>query len=353
MNNADSPRLHGSIELAARALQSRAAITAIGSYVPPGAITNADLERMVETNHEWIVRRTGIVTRHRAQENEYASHMAVAAVRDLLDRYPVRSDDIDGILVATTTPDMPCPSVASQVERAFGMPRALAVDINAACAGFVTGLQMANGLILTGAYRKILVIGAETLTKVTDYTDRSTCILFGDGAGAVLVEAVPEGAFLSSYASTDGAGGHQVYMTGLARQLGEQPLTGDGKLVQNGREVYKWAVQTLPSAIRELAAAAGLDGPSDLDWLVPHSANLRMIEAICERLEFPTGKALQSVVDNGNTSAASIPLALDEAVRNGRLQPGQLAVLIGFGSGLTQSGVVLRWTASVPNGGAV
>lgn len=325
-----------------RVFSSRAAVTAIGSYVPSGVITNADLERMVETNHEWIVRRTGIVTRHRAGEDEFTSHLAVAAVRDLLARYPVRSGEIDGIIVATTTPDMPCPSVASQVQRALGMPNALAVDLNAACAGFVTGLQMANGLILTGAYRKILVIGAETLTKVTDYTDRSTCILFGDGAGAVLVEAAPEGAFLSSYATTDGAGGQHVYMTGLARQLGDQQLAGNGKLVQNGREVYKWALQTLPDAIRELVDAAGRS-LGDVDWIVPHSANLRMIEAICERLDIPSDKALQSVVDNGNTSAASIPLALDAAVRDGRLQPGHLAVLIGFGSGLTQSGVVLRW----------
>ena len=328
------------------AFQSRAAISAIGSYVPDGLITNADLERMVDTNHEWIVRRTGIVTRHRAGEHEFTSHLAIAAVRNLLARYPVRSDDIDGIIVATTTPDMPCPSVASQVQRALGMPRALAVDINAACAGFVTGLQMANGLILTGAYRKILVIGAETLTKVTDYTDRSTCILFGDGAGAVLVEASQAGAFLSSYAATEGAGGNQVYMTGLSRQWGEQTLLGEGQLVQDGPQVYKWAVQTLPKAIQELAASANLVSLEALDWLVPHSANLRMIEAVCERLGISPDKALQSVADNGNTSAASIPLALDAGVRGGKLLPGHLTLLIGFGSGLTQSGVVLRWSAA-------
>ena len=326
-------------------MKSAAAITAIGSYVPEGVIANPDLERMVETNHEWIVRRTGILTRHQADRDQFTSHLAVAAVSNLLQRYPRASGEIDGIIVATTTPDMPCPSVASQVQHAFGMPRALAVDINAACAGFTTGLQMANGLILSGAYRKILVIGAETLTKVTDYTDRSTCILFGDGAGAVLVEAAREGAFLSSYASTEGAGGHQVYMTGLSRQWGDRPLSGEGKLVQNGREVYKWAVQSLPDAIRGLADSAGLDSLDKIDWLVPHSANLRMIEAICERLAFPAERTLQSVVDNGNTSAASIPLALDAGVRSGKLLPGHLALLIGFGAGLTQSGVVLRWTA--------
>lgn len=324
-------------------LQSRAAISAIGSYVPEGTISNADLERLVDTNHEWIVRRTGIITRHRAGEDEFTSHLAIAAVRDLIRRYEVDPSDVDGIIVATTTPDMPFPSVAAQVQKAFGMARALAVDINAACAGFVTALQMANGLILTGAYRKILVIGAETLTKVTDYSDRSTCILFGDGAGALLVERTQTGTFLSSYASTEGTGGHHVYMTGLSKLWEGQVLAGDGKLVQNGREVYKWAVSTIPDAVRQLVEAAGLR-LDELDWLVPHSANLRMIEAICERLGFPSEKTLQSVVENGNTSAASIPLALDAGVRSGRLKPGHLVGLIGFGSGLTQSGLALRWT---------
>lgn len=325
------------------AIKSEAVIAAIGSYVPEGIITNDDLARIVDTNHDWIVRRTGIVTRHRAAEHEYTSHLAIAAVRNMLDRYPVRSDEIDGIIVATTTPDMPFPSVASQVQRAFGMPHALAVDLNAACAGFVAGLQMANGLILTGAYRNILVIGADTLTKVTDYTDRSTCVLFGDGAGAVLVSAAKQGAFLSSCASTEGSGGAHVYLTGLSQRLGDERLPGNGKLVQNGREVYKWAVQSLPSAIVSLTAAADLT-LEQIDWLVPHSANLRMIEAICERLNYPAHKTLQSVTDNGNTSAASIPLALDVGVRSGKLRRGHLAALIGFGSGLTQSGVIVRWT---------
>lgn len=325
------------------AVASRATIAAIGSYVPQELITNGDLARIVDTNHEWIVRRTGIVTRHRAAEHEYTSDLAIAAVRNMLDRYAVRPAHIDGIIVATTTPDMPFPSVASQVQRAYDIPHALAVDINAACAGFVTGLQMANGLIQTGAYRNILVIGADTLTKVTDYTDRSTCVLFGDGAGAVLVSAAEQGAFLSSFASTDGSGGAHVYMTGLSDRLSGERLSGSGKLVQNGREVYKWAVQTLPAAIASLVEAADLT-LDQIDWLVPHSANLRMIEAVCERLGYPMDKTLQSVTDNGNTSAASIPLALDAAVRSGKLRPGHLTALIGFGSGLTQSGAVVRWT---------
>ncbi|WP_391572696.1 ketoacyl-ACP synthase III [Cohnella sp.] len=316
----------------AQGFHSKAQLTAIGSYVPDDKITNADLEQWVETDNEWIVRRTGIELRHRAAADQTTSDLAIAAVQDLLRRFPaVDPSRIDGIIVATTTPDMPCPSVASIIQQAIGAERCLAVDVSAACAGFVTALQMANGLILSGAYRSVLVIGAETLTKITDYTDRSTCILFGDGAGAVLVEARDEGALLAANAVTDGSGGMQVY------------CHPNGKLVQNGREVYKWALSTVPDGVRGLLDQAGLS-VGNLDWFVPHSANLRMIEAICERLGLPVEKALQSVVLNGNTSAATIPLALDAACREGRLQSGHLVALYGFGSGLTQSGMLLRWT---------
>jgi 3-oxoacyl-[acyl-carrier-protein] synthase-3 len=313
---------------------SKAQITALGSYVPDKIISNADLEKMVDTDNEWIVRRTGIEQRHQAGSEQYTSHLAVAAVQDLLSRFPVNAEDIDAILVATTTPDMPFPSVSSQVQQAIGAANCLAVDLSAACAGFVTALQMANGLIISGAYRKIVVIGAETLTKITDYTDRSTCILFGDGAGAVLVEAAEEGAFLASNANTDGSGGVHVY------------CKPNGNIVQNGREIYKWALTTVPEGVRDLLKGTNLQ-LSDLDWFVPHSANLRMIEAICERLELPYEKALHSVVRNGNTSAASIPLALDAAYKEGKLQPDQLIVLYGFGAGLTRSGLLLRWTLNV------
>jgi len=307
-------------------------IAAIGSYVPEKTITNEDLEKMVETDNEWIVRRTGIEIRHQAVEGELTSDLAIAAARDLLRRFPtVDASGIDAIFVATTTPDMAFPSVASKVQAAIGARRCLAADISAACAGFVSGLQMAGGLIATGAYRKVLVIGAETLTKITDYTDRTTCILFGDGAGAALVEPAEEHAVLAINSVTDGSGGMQVYI-----RPGE-------KIVQNGREVYKWALSTVPDGVRDLLGQAGLP-LADLDWFVPHSANLRMIEAICERLELPAERALQSVVRNGNTSAATIPLALDAAYKEGKLRPGQLVALYGFGSGLTQSGMLLRWT---------
>lgn len=322
---------------------SKAVITAIGSYVPPKVISNSDLEKLVSTDNEWILRRTGIEERHQAATDQFTSHLAIAAVQDLFSRFPSSPQDVDAIIVATSTPDMPFPSVAAQIQKAICAARCLAVDVSAACAGFVTALQMANGLILTGAYRKVLVIGAETLTKITDYTDRSTCILFGDGAGAVLLEAAEEGALLASNAVTEGSGGSHVYCTGLSKQLDNEILLGLGNLVQNGREVYKWALSTIPEGVRDLLLKSGRQ-LSDLDWFVPHSANLRMIEAICERLELPSEKALESVVRNGNTSAASIPLALDAAFKAGKLKPGNLMALYGFGAGLTQSGLLLRWT---------
>lgn len=324
-------------------IASQAAITAIGSYVPEQVITNADLEKMVDTDNEWIVRRTGIEERRRASDDQYSSDLAILAAQDLFKRYPSDPSEVDAIIVATTTPDMACPSVASRVQQAIGAAQCFAIDVSAACAGFVSALQLANGLILSGAYRKALVIGAETLTKITDYTDRSTCILFGDGAGAVLLERAEEGALLASNAVTDGSGGFHVYATGLSKTGDGVPLLGDGKFVQNGREVYKWALSTVPDGVLQLLEAidATVD---DLAWFVPHSANLRMIEAICERLGLPVERALHSAKQYGNTSAATIPLALDLAVKAGKLSPGQLAVLYGFGSGLTQSGLALRWT---------
>jgi len=319
------------------AFSSKAHISAIGSYVPDRIITNSDLEKMVDTNNEWIVRVTGIEQRHQAANDQATSHLAIAAVHNMLDRFPaVAAEEIDAILVATTTPDSPFPSVASQIQQAIGANKCLAVDLSAACAGFVTALQMANGLIMTNAFRKVLVVGAETITTLTDYTDRTTCILFGDGAGAVLVEPREQGAFLSSNANTDGSGGMSVY------------CSLDRKIVQNGREVYKWALTSVPEGVRDLLQKANIS-INDLNWFIPHSANLRMIEAIGERLELSSNKILQSVVRNGNTSSASIPLALDAAYKEGKLEPGQLLALYGFGSGLTQSGLLLRWTLTTPD----
>lgn len=322
-----------------------AKITAIGSYVPAQVLTNDDLQKMVDTNDEWIVQRTGIRERRVSAENEFTSDLCAKAAADLAERYHKRLDDVDYIIVCTHTPDYPFPSAASQVQSKLGIPRAGAVDLNAACAGFVSGLHMASGLVAAGLHRKVLVIGADTATKIIDYTDRTTCILFGDGAGAVLVEAdSTQSGFLAFHHESDGSGGIHVYRTGLARSMNGVPLKDSGYIVQNGREVYKWAVTHVSEGIRILADKAGI-ALNQIDWFVPHSANLRIIESICERSGFPMEKTLYSLEYYGNTSAASIPLAIDLAVKERRIKAGDTALLYGFGAGLVQAGLAVKWTA--------
>ena len=322
---------------------SQARITAIGSYVPAKVLTNADFEQMVDTNDEWIVQRTGIRERRISEPNEYTSHLCIGAVQNLIDRYPTTLEDVDLILVATHTPDLPFPSVACQLQAHFRIPAAGAVDLNATCAGFTYGLHMANGLISAGLHRKVLVVGADNLSKITDYTDRSSCILFGDGAGAVLVERDEEQpAFLAHHMGSDGTGGIHLYRTGIAAELDNIPLAGEGKLIQNGREVYKFAVSTVPKGVNALLTKSGLK-TEDIDWFIPHSANLRIIESICERCGIPFEKSLYSLVEYGNTSAASIPLALDLGVKNGKVKPGDTLLLYGFGGGLVHAGLIVRW----------
>jgi len=326
-------------------IRSNAVITAIGTHVPDRVLANADLEQLVETSDEWITRRTGIRERRIAAEGEYASHLAAAAVRDLASRWNKTIEDVDCVLTATSTPDAVFPGVSALVQAELGIRAAAAVDLQAACAGFVSGLQLAGGLIASGLYRKVLVIAADTLSKVTDYTDRTTCILFGDGAGAALVEALPDGkppSFLAGGASTDGGSGHHVYLSALAPVIRGMPITHGGKLIQNGPEVYRWAVESVPDAVRTTLDLCGM-APDKLDWFVPHSANLRMIAAICERAGIPYERTLTSAEHFGNTSAATIPLALDLAVHDGRLKHGDTVLLHGFGGGLTQAGLLLEW----------
>ncbi|GAA3408489.1 ketoacyl-ACP synthase III [Paenibacillus hodogayensis] len=321
-----------------------AEITALGGYVPDRILTNDQLAGMVETNDEWIVQRTGIRERRLCAPDQYTSDLCCAAVDNMLARYPVSVHDVDLILVATHTPDFPCPSVACQVQANFGIESAGAIDLNATCAGFVYALHMANGMIASGLHRKVLVLGADALSRVTDYTDRTTCILFGDGAGAALVEARgDQPAFLAARLESDGTGGSHVYRTGLRSELNGTPLRNTKLLVQNGPMVYKWAVQTVPQGMRSLLDKAGIPMEA-VDWFVPHSANLRMIESICEKSGFPISKTLYSMVMYGNTSAATVPLALSDAAAAGRLSAGQTLLLYGFGGGLTQAGLLLRWT---------
>ncbi|MDF2648511.1 MAG: ketoacyl-ACP synthase [Paenibacillus sp.] len=322
-------------------LQAR--ITAIGGYVPHRILSNADLQEMVDTNDEWIVQRTGIRERRIAAANEFTSHLCIAAVQNMLTRYPTSLNDVDLIIVATHTPDLPSTPVACQIQAHFGIPETGAYDLNATCSGFAYALHTASGLVAAGVHRKVLVVGGDSLSKITDYTDRSTCILFGDGAGAVMVEREEENpAFLAHYLGSDGTGSKHVYRTGLASELNGTPLTGEGKLVQNGREVYKYAVTTVPQGIEKLLTKSRLPITA-IDWFIPHSANLRIIESICEKSGIPFEKALYSLEYYGNTSAASIPLALDLGIKEGKVTAGDTLLIFGFGGGLTHAGLILRW----------
>lgn len=325
---------------------SAARVTAIGTYVPQNILDNADLEKMVDTSDEWIVQRTGIKERRIAAADQFTSHLAIAAVENLARVYDKKLDDVDMVLVATSTPDYPFPSVASQIQSHFGITQAGALDLGATCAGFVYVLHVANGLISSGLHEKVLVVGAETLSKVTDYTDRSTCILFGDGAGAVLVERDAEHpSFHAAYTTAKGDGGIHLYRSGLSGQMNGQALAGNGCIVQNGREVYKWAVTTVPQGMQEVLRRADCS-LEQVDWFIPHSANLRMIESICEKSGFPLEQTLYSMVHFGNTSAATIPLAWEQGVREGKVKAGDTLLLYGFGGGLVQAGVLLTWNPS-------
>jgi 3-oxoacyl-[acyl-carrier-protein] synthase-3 len=324
---------------------SKARISAIGTHVPERALTNADFERMVDTSDEWIVQRTGIRERRIAAENEFTSDLCVKAVQNLADTFDVDLGDVDFIIVATATPDAPFPSVASQIQERLSLPRtAGAIDISAACAGFVQGLNLANGLVTAGLHRKVLVLGAETLSKITDYSDRTTCILFGDAAGAVLVEHDPdEPSFIRSVSTTDGSAGIHLYCSGIADRIGGKEIIQNRKIIQNGREVFKIAVNTLVKEIPKLLDQAGLT-VSDLDWFVPHSANIRIIEAVCDRIRLPMEKVLFSAEYFGNTSSATIPLSLKMGLEENKLKKNDLVLLSGFGGGFVHTSTLIRWT---------
>lgn len=326
-------------------MQSKACITALGTYVPDKVLSNADLEKMVDTSDEWIVQRTGMRERRIAEPDQFVSDLSIRAVEAMLRDYRMTIEGTDFIIVATSTPDYVFPSVASRVQKHFALPACGVMDLGAACAGFAYGLHVANGLVSSGLHKKVLVIGAETLSKITDYTDRSTCILFGDGAGAAMVEYDEEQpSFIAAEIGTFGEGGQHLYLAGLSGSMDGTALGEGGYLVQNGREVYKWAVRSVPAGVERLLAK-GQVSLDEMNWLVPHSANLRMIEAIGERLDLSSDKVLTSVEFNGNTSAASIPLALQNGLRDNRLKSGDYAVLYGFGGGLTYAGLLIRWGA--------
>lgn len=321
-----------------------AQVSALGTYAPSGIRTNADLARMVETSDEWIVRRTGIRERHIARPDEFTSDLCEAAVRDLFSRSSASPRDVELIIVGTTTPDYPFPSVAALLQDRLQMPNAGAIDVQATCAGFAYGLHLANGLVKAGVHDSVLVVAGETLSKVIDDTDRATCILFGDGAGAALVEPSTPPAIIATIIGAEGAGAPHLYRTGLSTRIaGPAAVTqAPGLVRQNGREVFRWAVETVSTNVCRLLAQAGLT-PDTLDWFVPHSANIRITEAVCERTGIPFERTLSSIECFGNTSAASIPLALTGAMAARKLKRGDTVLLYGFGGGLVHGGLVMHW----------
>ncbi len=321
---------------------TNARLSAIGMAVPEKVIDNHYFETLIDTTDEWILSRTGIRTRHYTGPDEFTSDLCVRAVEDLAAQYSITLDDVDMIIVSTVTPDQPMPSMACRVQYRLNMTRAGALDVYAACAGFSYGVVLAKGLIAAGTHRKVLVIGAETLSKVTDFEDRSSCFLFGDGAGAVLIEADAVGNIGACVTGANGEGGSDLYMSGLAETLNGLPIKRNRTIVQNGRKVFKWAVNTVSAQIKVLLEKNNLT-LDEIDWLIPHSANLRILEAICNDTGFPMTKVLESIIDYGNTSSATIPIALYNGIQSGRVKRGDRILFIGFGGGLVFAGAIIQW----------
>jgi 3-oxoacyl-[acyl-carrier-protein] synthase-3 len=314
-------------------------ILGTGSYLPTRILTNADLEKMVETTDQWIVDRTGIRERHIAAEGEFTSDLAAQAARAALDAAGLRADDIDLLLVATTTPDLVFPSTACIVQAKLGMTNGKpAFDLQAVCSGFVYALAVADQFIKSGAAKNVLVIGAETLSRITDWNDRGNCILWGDGAGAVVLGAATEPGLISTHIHADGR--HKELL-----RTSTGPSTGTNEPVlmrMEGNAVFKMAVNALDRIVDETLDANGLQ-KTDIDWLVPHQANIRIIQATAKRLGMSMDHVVTTVAGHGNTSAASVPLAFDVAVRDGRIQRGQTVLMEAFGGGFTWGSALLHY----------
>ncbi|MFZ5646470.1 MAG: beta-ketoacyl-ACP synthase III [Bacillota bacterium] len=324
----------------------RAGVIGLGSYVPEKVLTNSELEKTVDTSDQWIVTRTGIRERRIAAPEEATSDLALEAARKALADAHIGPEDIDLIIVATNTPDSLFPATACIVQDRLGAHRAGAFDLLAGCTGFIYSLSVGSQFVISGMYRHVLVIGAETLSRIVDWEDRNTCVLFGDGAGAAVIGRVPgDYGILHTMLGSDGSGGQHLYLPAGGSRL---PATGEtvgGRLHfvrMNGREVFKFAVRTCGDGSMEALKEAGLS-LGDLDFLIPHQANIRIIEAAAKRLELPMEKVLVNVDRYGNTSTASIPMALEEAVNQGRIKDGDNILMTGFGAGLTWAVALMRW----------
>ena len=316
-------------------------MTGIGSYLPEKIITNEELARRVDTDDSWIRRRTGIRQRHQVAEGEKTADMATAAARAALNYAGVTAQDIDMLVLATTTPDDTFPATAVSVQANLKMGDAIAFDVQAVCSGFVYALSIAEAMMQAGQARRALVIGAESFTKLLDWQERTTCVLFGDGAGAAVLErddTAPDGAgILASVLHADGR------LRDILHTNGGTAATGtSGTIQMAGQEVFRHAVEKLSAVMDEVLEKAGI-AESEIDWLVPHQANIRIIDGMQRKLGLPADRVVRTVDQHANTSAASIPLALDQAVRDGRIQPGQLLALEAIGGGLAWGACLLRW----------
>ena len=320
----------------------RSQVVGCGAYLPERVLTNDELARNLDTSDEWIRQRTGIGERRIAADGELTSDLALAAARRALERAGMSGSDLDLIVLATATPDHTFPATATKVQAQLGMKRGAAFDIQAVCSGFIFALATADNAIRLGQARTALVIGAETFSRILDWQDRGTCVLFGDGAGALVLNGAPDTGpgsrgVLSTHLHSDGRLYDILYVDG-----GPSTTGTTGHLRMEGREVFRQAVQHLSEAVEEALAANGMTG-ADIDWLVPHQANLRIIDAIGKRLRLRPGQTVVTIERHANTSAASIPLALDEAVGDGRIQPGHLVLMEALGGGLTWGASLVRW----------
>lgn len=317
-------------------------IAGTGRYLPERIMTNADLEKMVDTSDEWIRTRTGVERRHVAGEDELTSDLCVEAAKNAFESAGITAEDIDLIVVGTTSPDLIFPNIATIIQEKLGIHGCPAMALEAACTGFIYALTTADKFVRLGDSKCALVIGAEIITKLIDWTDRTTCVLFGDGAGAVILEPSEEQGIISTHLGADGKYRDLLYYpVGVSKDLAKAGV-GDSRIIMQGNDVFKVAVRTLGKVATETLEANNIS-QDDLDWLIPHQANLRIIQATAKRLGLPMEKVIVTVQDHGNTSAASVPLALDVSVRDGRVKRGQLVLMEAFGGGFTWGSVLMRF----------
>lgn len=329
----------------ARRGSARSSILGLGHYLPEEMITNLDLASIVDTSDEWITSRTGIHARHRAAVAEATSDLAIVASRRALADAELEADQIDLVILATATPDAPVPATASTVQHALGASNAGAMDLNAGCSGFLYGLHTANAFVRSGSAKHVLLIGAETLTRVTDYKDRRTCVLFGDGAGACVLANTGSFEVIYSSIGCDGSQSDLICIPAGGSRLPPSEKTIEDRqhfLQLDGARVFRQAIRRMVEAAREALDACDLT-TSDISWVIPHQANERILSAVAEQLEIPIPKVIIDVAETGNTSAASVPIALDRARETDHFEPGQLILLVAFGAGLTWSCQILRY----------